>query len=405
MLAEIYGWFTEGFDTADLKDAKALLDELSTEHEGKMRCANCGTENPHGLKFCNQCGAPYESAARNADSTTPGREILRRMRHRPGRRQRRNAIDSSGAGIAAPSPESACAGAGSGAKFRGRAQDGHGAVRRHQGLDGADGGPRPRGGARDRRSGAEADDRRGASLRRLHRAVHRRRHLRAVRRAGRARGSSAARALRCAADAGGDAALLGSAAERGQLPIQVRVGVNTGEVVVRSIRPARGTPSTRQSGIPPAWRRGCRRWRRSARLRSPGRRKSWWKDISPSSRWGRPRVKGVSEPVNVYEVAGLGPLRTRLQVAARRGLTKFVGRQAELEQMQRALESARDGPWSDRGGDGRAGSRQVAPVLRVQGDRASGCLVLEAYSVSHGKASAYLPVIDFCAIISNHRGG
>ena len=29
VLAEIYGWFTEGFDTADLKDAKALLDELS----------------------------------------------------------------------------------------------------------------------------------------------------------------------------------------------------------------------------------------------------------------------------------------------------------------------------------------------------------------------------------------
>jgi hypothetical protein len=30
MLAEIYGWFNEGFDTADLKDAKALLEELST---------------------------------------------------------------------------------------------------------------------------------------------------------------------------------------------------------------------------------------------------------------------------------------------------------------------------------------------------------------------------------------
>jgi len=30
MLAEIYGWFTEGFDTADLKDAKALLEELAT---------------------------------------------------------------------------------------------------------------------------------------------------------------------------------------------------------------------------------------------------------------------------------------------------------------------------------------------------------------------------------------
>ena len=29
MLAEIYGWFTEGFDTSDLKDAKALLEELN----------------------------------------------------------------------------------------------------------------------------------------------------------------------------------------------------------------------------------------------------------------------------------------------------------------------------------------------------------------------------------------
>jgi hypothetical protein len=31
MLADVYGWFTEGFDTADLKDAKALLDELSRQ--------------------------------------------------------------------------------------------------------------------------------------------------------------------------------------------------------------------------------------------------------------------------------------------------------------------------------------------------------------------------------------
>jgi predicted ATPase len=31
MLAAIYGWFTEGFDTADLKEAKTLLDELSKE--------------------------------------------------------------------------------------------------------------------------------------------------------------------------------------------------------------------------------------------------------------------------------------------------------------------------------------------------------------------------------------
>ena len=36
MLADIYGWFTEGFDTADLKDAKALLDELESWDPAKV---------------------------------------------------------------------------------------------------------------------------------------------------------------------------------------------------------------------------------------------------------------------------------------------------------------------------------------------------------------------------------
>jgi class 3 adenylate cyclase len=45
---------------------------------------------------------------------------------------------------------------------------------------------------------------------------------------------------------------------------------------------------------------------------------------------GPARIKGVGEPVNVYEVTGLGPLRTRLQRSAGRGLTKFVGREREI---------------------------------------------------------------------------
>src|SRR5208282_3195752 len=48
---------------------------------------------------------------------------------------------------------------------------------------------------------------------------------------------------------------------------------------------------------------------------------------------GPTRVKGVSEPVNVYEVIGLGPLRTRLQRSAGRGLSKFVGRERETDAM------------------------------------------------------------------------
>jgi len=37
MLAEVYGWFTEGFDTVDLQDAKALLEELSHCTMGSLK--------------------------------------------------------------------------------------------------------------------------------------------------------------------------------------------------------------------------------------------------------------------------------------------------------------------------------------------------------------------------------
>ncbi len=58
---------------------------------------------------------------------------------------------------------------------------------------------------------------------------------------------------------------------------------------------------------------------------------------------GPTRVKGVSEPVNVYEVTGLGPLRTRLEVAQARGFTRFVGRDAKMQALEAALARARAG--------------------------------------------------------------
>jgi hypothetical protein len=58
---------------------------------------------------------------------------------------------------------------------------------------------------------------------------------------------------------------------------------------------------------------------------------------------GPARIKGTSEPINVYEVTGLGPLRTRLQRAVGRGLTKFVGREREMEALKHAAEQARAG--------------------------------------------------------------
>ncbi len=109
---------------------------------------------------------------------------------------------------------------------------------------------------------------------------------------------------------------------------------------------------------------------------------------------GPTTVKGVSEPVQVYEVTGLGPLRTRLQRAVGRGLTKFVGRQPELEQMRRALDQARQGHGQIVAAVGEAGVGKSRLLYEFKAVSQSSTLVLEAYSVSHGKASAYLPVIE-----------
>ncbi len=70
---------------------------------------------------------------------------------------------------------------------------------------------------------------------------------------------------------------------------------------------------------------------------------------------GMREVKGVSEPVRVYELAGLGPLRSHLEVSRARGLSRFVGRERELAALQSALASAREGSGQVVGIVGEAG--------------------------------------------------
>jgi predicted ATPase len=109
---------------------------------------------------------------------------------------------------------------------------------------------------------------------------------------------------------------------------------------------------------------------------------------------GPTKVKGVSEPVNVYEVTGLGPLRTRLQRAAGRGLTKFVGREREMEALKHAAEQAKSGRGQIVAAMAEPGVGKSRLFFEFKATSQSGWMVLEADSVSYGKASAYLPVID-----------
>ncbi len=181
--------------------------------------------------------------------------------------------------------------------------------------------------------------------------------------------------------------------QEGKTPVQVRIGVNTGEVVVRSIQTeghAEYTPIGHSTGLAA----------RLQMLANPGavvigeslrRLAEGYFQLKPL---GPARIKGVNDQVELFEVTGLGPLRTRLQVAARRGLTRFVGRQTELALMRRALESARGGHGQIVAAMGEPGVGKSRLFHEFRAVAQAGCLVLEAYSLSHGKASAYLPVIE-----------
>ena len=114
-------------------------------------------------------------------------------------------------------------------------------------------------------------------------------------------------------------------------------------------------------------------------------------------------IKGISEPVEVFELTGVGAVRSRLQVAARRGLTRFTARESELDQLRLALEGAGLGQGQVAAVVGEPGvgkSRLCWEFLHSK--HSQGWHILESRSVSYGKTSAYLPVIDllkaFCEV-------
>ena len=143
--------------------------------------------------------------------------------------------------------------------------------------------------------------------------------------------------------------------------LQIRVGINSGEVVVRAIG---GDLRMDYTAVGQTTHLAAR----MEQLANPGtilltaatlELVEGFLAVKPL---GPVPVKGLAEPVEVYEVTGAGPARTRLQAAARRGLTRFVGRDAELELMRGALQRA------DRGHGQVVGRRKNRPVRAAPGD-------------------------------------
>jgi class 3 adenylate cyclase/tetratricopeptide (TPR) repeat protein len=178
------------------------------------------------------------------------------------------------------------------------------------------------------------------------------------------------------------------------VPVQIRVGLNSGEVVVRSVESDLRMDYT---AIGPTTLLAAR----MEQMAKPGtvlltaetlRLVEGYVRVKPL---GALTVRGFADPVEVFELVGAGVARTRLQVAAARGLTRFVGRKGELD----ALRSAADRAAAGQGGvvalvgePGVGKSRLVWEFARSH--RTHGWRVLEAIAVSYGTATPYLPVID-----------
>src|SRR5499433_3311945 len=106
-------------------------------------------------------------------------------------------------------------------------------------------------------------------------------------------------------------------------------------------------------------------------------------------------VKGLAEPVDVFELVGATPVHRRLQAAAARGLTRFVGREQELAALTQALAQAGRGQGQLVALLGEAGVGKSRLVYEcVHSHATQGWRVLESASVSYGQATPYFPVID-----------
>jgi class 3 adenylate cyclase/tetratricopeptide (TPR) repeat protein len=178
------------------------------------------------------------------------------------------------------------------------------------------------------------------------------------------------------------------------LLLQLRVGLNSGEVVVRAIG---NDLHTDYSAVGQHTHLAAR----MEQLAAPGSilltaaTLRLVEGLVRVNALGPMPVKGLTDPVEVFELVGASALRWRFQAAAARGLTRFVGRQTELAVLRQALTQAGAGHGQVVAIVGEAGVGKSRLVYEfTHAHHTPGWLLLESASVSYGKATAYFPVVD-----------
>jgi class 3 adenylate cyclase/tetratricopeptide (TPR) repeat protein len=110
---------------------------------------------------------------------------------------------------------------------------------------------------------------------------------------------------------------------------------------------------------------------------------------------GKFSVKGERHNLRVYELEGIGAARTRFDQSASRGLSPFVGREAEMARLEESLEAAVSGNGHAVGVVSEAGFGKSRLFWEFAARcRSRGILVLQARGVPHGQAIPFLPVVE-----------
>jgi len=174
--------------------------------------------------------------------------------------------------------------------------------------------------------------------------------------------------------------------------IRIRAGLNSGEVVVRAIGSDLHMDYT-------AVGQTSHLAARMEQLADPGttfltaETLALTEGFVRATALGPMAVKGLPGPVEVYELAGVSVVRSRLQAAAVRGLSPFVGRAEETNQLRRAVDRAQRGQGQVVAIVGEPGVGKSRLTFELtHSHRVEGWLVLEAGASSHGKATSYLPI-------------
>ena len=179
----------------------------------------------------------------------------------------------------------------------------------------------------------------------------------------------------------------------GAAPLQLRIGINTGEVVVRAIR----KDDLHTDYVPVGHTTNLAA--RLEQLATPdtilisASTARLVQDYFALHEIGDVRLKGIEDTTTVFEVLRSGTLRTRLEAAGLHGFSRYVGRQREIEVMHQALAAALAGHGQIVGVMGEPGIGKSRLFYEFHGAIPADVLLLEAHAIPHGAASPYLPVI------------